>query len=174
MGRGLKELAEENVVYISEISGRSYSFNTAEKLNTLLLRMIRRMGLIKAGSHVDLDFVHQFIPVHKFDAKYSYKQDFGYFPGWASIGGIIVGGENRDGNTNVRFHQEDTLRHIMDRVTSELCVVIERSRVDCGSFSKEIIQTVELRCNTFYIRATNCGSRYENFRQLKEWKRSSR
>ena len=139
VGRGLKELAEENIVYKSETSGKSYSFNTAEKLNTLLLRMIRRMGLIKAGSHVDLDFDHQFVPAHKFDAKYSYKQDFGYFPGWASIGGIIVGGENRDGNTNVRFHQEDTLRRIMDRVTSELGVVIERFRADCGSFSKEII-----------------------------------
>ena len=132
VGRGLKELAEENVVYKSETSDKSYSFNTAEKLNTLLLRMIRRMGLIKAGSHVDLDFDHRFIPAHKFDAKYSYKQDFGYFPGWASIGGIIVGGENRDGNTNVKFHQEDTLRRIMDRVTSELGVVIERFHADCG------------------------------------------
>ena len=139
VGRGLKELAEENTVYKSETSGKSYSFNTAEKLNTLLLRMIRRMGLIKAGSHVDLDFDHQFVPAHKFDAKYSYKQDHGYFLGWASIGGIIVGGENRDGNTNVRFHQEDTLRRIMNRVTSELGVVIERFRADCGSFSKEII-----------------------------------
>ncbi|MEZ7746239.1 IS1380 family transposase, partial [Prevotella jejuni] len=128
VGRGLKELAEENTVYKSETSGKSYSFNTVEKLNTLLLRMIRRMGLIKVGSHVDLDFDHQFVPAHKFDAKYSYKQDFGYFPGWASIGGIIVGGENRDGNTNVRYHQEDTLRRIMDRVTSELGVVIDRFR----------------------------------------------
>ncbi len=50
VGRGLKELAEENIVYKSETSGRSYSFNTAEKLNTLLLRMIRRMGLIKGSS----------------------------------------------------------------------------------------------------------------------------
>ena len=170
VGRGLKELAEKNIVYKSETSDKSYSFNTAEKLNTLLLRMIRRMGLIKVGSHVDLDFDHQFIPAHKFDAKYSYKQDSGYFPGWASIGGIIVGGENRDGNTNVRFHQEDTLRRIMDRVTLELGVVIERFRADCGSFSKGIIQTVEQRCNTFYIRAANCDSRCEDFRQLKEWK----
>ena len=170
VGRGLKELAEENIVYRSETSGRSYSFNTAEKLNTLLLRMIRGMGLIKAGSHVDLDFDHQFVPARKFDAKYSYRQDHGYFPGWASIGGIIVGGENRDGNTNVKFHQEDTLRRIMDRVTSELGVVIERFRADCGSFSKEIIRTVEQRCNTFCIRAANCGSRYGEFRQLEEWK----
>ena len=33
-GRGLKELAEENIVYGSETSDRSYCFNTAEKLNT--------------------------------------------------------------------------------------------------------------------------------------------
>ena len=50
MGCGLKELAKENIVYKSETSGKSYSFNTAEKLNTLLLRMIRRMGLIKGSS----------------------------------------------------------------------------------------------------------------------------
>ena len=86
VGRGLKELAEENIVYRSKTSGKSYRFNTAENLNTLLLRMIRRMGLIKAGSHVDLDFDHQFVPARKFDAKYSYRQDHGYFPGWASIG----------------------------------------------------------------------------------------
>ena len=50
VGRGLKELVEENIIYKSETSGKSYSFNTAEKLNTLLLRMIRRMGLIKGSS----------------------------------------------------------------------------------------------------------------------------
>lgn len=170
VGRGLKELSEEDTVYKSDSSGMSYRFNTAEKLNVLLLRMIRRMGLIKVGSHVDMDFDHQFIPAHKYDAKYSYKQDFGYFPGWASVGGIIVGGENRDGNANVKFRQEDTLRRIMDRVKSELGVVIERFRADCGSFSKEIVRTVEERSNTFYIRASNCSRRYEEFRNHEEWK----
>ena len=62
------------------------------------------------------------------------------------------------------------LRRIMDRVTSELGVVTERFRAGYGSFSKEIIRTVEQRCNTFYIRAANCGSRCEEFRQLEEWK----
>ena len=93
VGRGLKELAEKNIVHKNETSGKSYSFNTAEKLNILLLRMIRGMGLIKAGSHVDLDFDHQFVPAHKFNAKYSYKQNFGYSLGLVSIGGIIVRGE---------------------------------------------------------------------------------
>ena len=170
VGRGLKELSEEDTVYKSEFSGMSYRFNTAEMLNVLLLRMIRRMGLIKTGSHVDMDFDHQFIPAHKHDAKYSYKQDFGYFPGWASVGGIIVGGENRDGNANVKFRQEDTLRRIMDRMKSELGVVTERFHADCGSFSKEIVRTVEERCNTFYIRASSCSSRHEEFRCHEEWR----
>ena len=55
VGRGLKELAEENIVYKSETSGKSYSFNAAEKLNTLLLRMIQRMGLIKGSSIKSVD-----------------------------------------------------------------------------------------------------------------------
>ena len=58
VGRGLKGLAEENIVYKSETSGGSYSFNTAEKLNVLLLRMIRRMGLIKGSSVKCVDAYH--------------------------------------------------------------------------------------------------------------------
>lgn len=114
VGRMLKSLATEDVSYACEGSGKSYRFNTAEKLNTLLLNMIKALGLLKAGEEVTLDFDYQFIPAHKYDAECSYKKEFGYFPGWASVGGSIVGGENRGGNTNVRFHQADTLARIMD------------------------------------------------------------
>ncbi|EEX72544.1 hypothetical protein GCWU000325_00542 [Alloprevotella tannerae ATCC 51259] len=66
MGRGLKELAEKNIVYKSETSDKSYSFNTAQKLNTLLLRMIRRMGLIKGSSGIWSDGIILFrLPVDK-------------------------------------------------------------------------------------------------------------
>lgn len=146
VGRVLKSLATKNISYACEKSGNTYSFNTAEKLNTLLLKMIKKLDLLKTGEEVTLDFDHQFIPAHKFDAKYSYKKDYGYFSGWASIGGILVGGENRDGNTNVKFHQADTLSRIMDRITLVLGVIIKNFRADCGSFSKEIIEAVEPRC----------------------------
>ena len=169
VGRVLKSLATENISYACENSGNSYCFNAAERLNTLLLNMTKKLGLLKAGEEVTLDFDHQFIPAHKFDAKYSYKKDFGYFPGWASIGGILVGGENRDGNANVKFHQADTLSRIMDRVTLITSVIIKNFRADCGSFSKEIIEAVEPRCEHFYIRASNCSSRYEDFRESDGW-----
>ncbi len=45
----------------------------------LLLTMVKHLGLINEGSSVDLDFDHQFIPAHKYDATYSYKGDYGYF-----------------------------------------------------------------------------------------------
>lgn len=169
VGRGLKELRTDNEIYTSKISGKEYKFNTAERLNQLLLKMINHLGLIKEGASVDLDFDHQFIPAHKYDAKYSYKGDYGYFPGWATVGGIFVGGENRDGNANVKFHQADTLDRIMTRMKDTLKVTINRFRADCGSFSKEIIQTVEKHCDLFYIRANNCADRYEEFHHHTDW-----
>ncbi len=169
VGRGLKELKTANELLTCEGSGKGYKFNTAESLNQLLLKMIKHLGLIKEGSTVDLDFDHQFIPAHKYDAMYSYKGDYGYFPGWATVGGIFVGGENRDGNTNVKFRQADTLERIMTRIKDLLDVTIGRFRADCGSFSKEIIQTVEKHCNLFYIRANNCADRYEELRCNTDW-----
>lgn len=170
IGRGLKELKRENTVYTSELSHQNYKFNTAETLNELLLKMIKQLGLIKKGAAIDLDFDHQFIPAKKYDSTYSYKGDYGYFPGWATVGGIFVGGENRDGNTNVKFKQSETLERIMTRLIDILGVTIKRFRADCGSFSKEIIQTVENHCDLFYIRANNCGQRTEEFRLLDTWK----
>ena len=52
----------------------------------------------------DVDFDHQFIETEKYDAKPTYKKFLGYRPGVAVIGDLIVGIENSDGNTNVRFH----------------------------------------------------------------------
>ena len=48
-------------IYKSEVSGKSYRFNTEEKLNVFLLRMICRFGLVKSGRHVIRDCLH--IPV---------------------------------------------------------------------------------------------------------------
>ena len=44
VGRGLKELAEENIVYKSETSDKSYRFNTAEKLKNFYLYLVRHIS----------------------------------------------------------------------------------------------------------------------------------
>ena len=166
--RTLRKLATENVAYVSD-SGKSYDFNTNERMNSLLLKCLSATGQLNAGDCVDLDFDHQFIAADKKDAKYSYKKADGYFPGVATVGGLIVGVENRDGNANVRFHQADTLERIFDRLETQTRVLVRNFRADCGSFSEEIIKTVSAHCERFYIRASNCQSRHTEFMEHTGW-----
>lgn len=41
--------------------------------------------------------------------------------------------------------------------------------MDCGSFTKEIIETVEVNCKRFYIRAQRCGELSNQIKEVKEW-----
>ena len=111
--------------------GKTYDFNTADTLNALLLNCIFASGQLKEGEMYDVDFDHQFIETEKYDAKPTYKKFLGYRPGVAVIGDLIVGIENSDGNTNVRFHQKDTLKRFFERFEQN-GLTINRFRADCG------------------------------------------
>lgn len=76
----------------------------------------------------------------KYNAKPTYKKFTGYSPGIAVICDHIVGIENRYGNTNVRFHQQDTLERIFTRQGNN-GIFINRERMDCGSCSEDIVKS---------------------------------
>ena len=88
----------------------------------------------------------------------------------AVIGDLIVGIENRDGNANVRFHQQDTLERIFSNLESN-GIHVKRARMDCGSCSREIVETIEKHSEHFYIRANRCGSLYDCLLALRGWQR---
>ena len=88
--RAIKELTQENISYTSNTC-KNYDFNTADTLNTLLLNCMFASGQLKEGEMYDVDFDHQFIETEKYDAKPAYKKFFGYRPGVAVIGDLIVG-----------------------------------------------------------------------------------
>ncbi len=167
--RGISELATSNTSYTSD-TGKSYDFNTAPKLNSLLVKTLINTGQLVAGESYDLDFDHQFIETEKYDAKMTYKKFTGYSPGVAVIGDLIVGIENRDGNANVRFHQQDTLERIFSNLESN-DIHIKRARMDCGSCSREIVETIEKHSEHFYIRANRSGSLYDCMLALRGWQR---
>ena len=85
-------------------------------MNCLLVNALLATGQLKSGQEYDFDFDHQFIETEKYDAKPTYKKFLGYSPGVAVINDMIVGIENRDGNTNVRFNQKETLERIFKRL----------------------------------------------------------
>lgn len=167
--RAINELTQENIRYTSD-SGKVYDFNTAETLNTLLLNCLLSTGQLREGEEYDVDFDHQFIETEKYDAKPTYKKFLGYRPGGSVIGDMIVGIENSDGNTNVRFHQEGTLRRLFERLERKK-LTVNRFRADCGSCSEDIVDEVRKHCRTFYIRANRCSSLYDDIFALRGWKR---
>ena len=166
--RAIEELTEDNITYVSD-EGKSYDFNAAEKLNGLLLNALLSTGQLKKGMEYDFDFDHQFIETEKYDAKMTYKHFFGYGPGVAAIGNLIVSIENRDGNANVRFFQKDTLERMFLRLEAK-GLKINRARMDCGSCSEEIVKMVEAHSKHFYIRANRCSSLYDDIFALRGWK----
>lgn len=168
--RAIKELSVENMTYTSPISGKSYGFNTVDTMNELLIESLISTGGLCKGQAYDFDFDHQFIETGKYDAKPTYKKFTGYSPGVAVIGDYIVGIENRDGNANVRFCQQHTLERIFTRLEKK-GIRIDRVRMDCGSCSEEIVDTVKAHCNHFYIRANRCSAFYDDMFILRGWRR---
>lgn len=70
--RAIKELTQENISYTSD-QGKTYDFNTADKLNTLLINALVSTGELKEIEEYDVDFDHQFLETEKYDAKPTYK-----------------------------------------------------------------------------------------------------
>ena len=167
--RAIKELTTCNTTYTSTVSGKSYDFNTADTMNELLVRSLISTGVLSKGQEYDFDFDHQFIETGKYDAKPTYKKFTGYSPGVAVVGDYIVGIENRDGNANVRFCQQHTLERIFTRLERN-GIRIDRARMDCGSCSEEIVDTVKAHCNHFYIRANRCSAFYDDMFILRGWR----
>ena len=56
----LRESLSSNTTYTSD-TGKVYDFNTATKLNSLLVKVLTNTGQLVAGASYDLDFDHQFI-----------------------------------------------------------------------------------------------------------------
>ena len=165
--RGLKELTTQNTVYEST-AGISYNFNINKKLNLLNVKSLILTKQLQSNASYDFDYDNQITANKKYDAKRTYKKNKGYFPGIASIGNNIVYIENRDGNANVKFKQATTLQNAYDVLRSQN-IAINRSRMDAGSYSKEIINVVAKNSKLFYIRANKSDAVFEQIQGISDW-----
>lgn len=165
--RGLKELSTGNTVYQSK-SGTRYDFNINKKLNLLNIKSLLLTKQLEPDKSYDLDYDNQITANKKYDAKRTYKKNKGYFPGVATIGNNIVYVENRDGNANVKFKQAETLQNAYGLLKSQ-DIAINRSRMDAGSYSREIIEVVAKNSRLFYIRANKSDAVFEQVQEISDW-----
>lgn len=165
-----KELATKKETFISP-RGIEHDFNINMGMNRLMVNLLIQLGQLSTDNKdYVFDYDNQFIPTDKYDSKRSYKHADGYFPGIASIGNFPVYIENRNGNSNVKYRQEETLERAYS-VLSESGIKIKFSRMDCGSFDKEVVPVVEANSQYFCIRAQRCASLYDIVRETTGWEK---
>jgi len=165
--RVVKELATDNNVYKSQ-NGISYNFNINNTLNSLNIKSLLLTNQLQAGSSYDFDYDNQIIATEKYDTKCTYKKYNGYFPGIATLGDKIVYIENRDGNANVKFEQAGTLTRAY-KLLNDNDITVNRSRMDAGSYSKDIIEVVAKNSKLFYIRANRSADLYSQIIAIEKW-----
>ncbi len=165
--RGIKELSTPNTTYTS-VQNNDYEFNINEKLNSLNIKSLLLNNQLQSGVLYDFDYDNQVISTEKYDTKRTYKNAKGYFPGIATIGNRVVYVENRDGNANVKFEQAATLERAY-RLLKENDIKIRRSRMDAGSYAKDIIEVVASNSELFYIRANKCAEITRQISEIKDW-----
>jgi len=165
--RAIKELATSNTSFKSK-SGIDYDFNINIKLNILNIKTLLQTKQLTINHSYDFDYDNQVIANNKYDAKRTYKKNKGYVPGIATIGDKIVYIENRDGNANVKFEQAGTLTRAYDLLKSE-GITVNRSRMDAGSYSKDIIDVVSRNSKRFYIRANKSANIFEQINEISTW-----
>ena len=165
--RGIKELSTQNTSFTSN-QGKTYDFNINTKLNLLNIKSLLLTRQLKKDSYYDFDYDNQIIATEKYDTKRTYKHTKGYFPGVATIGNKIVYIENRDGNANVKFEQASTLSRAYN-LLKENGIKINRSRMDAGSYSKDIINEVASNSKLFYIRANKCAELFRQIIEIEKW-----
>jgi len=167
MLRVYNELATENTMVVSK-SNKEYQFNINETLNDLNIKLLLLTNQLKKNKFYDFDYDNQIIEHEKYDARKTYKKNTGYFPGVATIADKIVYIENRDGNANVKTAQPETLERAF-KLLNENKIFVNRSRMDAGSYSKEIVEIVEKYSHLFYIRANKCETLTEQIKQITDW-----
>jgi len=163
-----KELSTEKEIFTSN-TGIKHEFNVNLKMNELLVDLLLQTHQLKPNQQgYTLDYDNQFIATQKYDSKTSYKKAKGYFPGIASINNHPVYIENRNGNSQVKYKQEETLARAYT-ILNQAGITITHSRMDCGSFDREVIPVVEANSKFFYIRAQRCGSLLDRINTVKQW-----
>lgn len=163
----LKSLKTDNEQVVSK-NGNNYNINKHDSLNQLNISVLKHLDLLQNNKFYDFDYDNEVLKTEKYDTKNTYKNCKGYFPGMATISGIPVYFENRDGNMNVKNGQADVLKRSY-KILKDNNIKINRSRMDAGSYSQEIVEVVQENSNLFYIRANRCESLTQQLLSVQKW-----
>src|SRR5690606_23049319 len=138
-------------------------------LNELNIHVLKAVGLSKAQKHI-LDYDNTLIFTNKSDSTKSYKKRNGYCPGVGIIGNQVVFVENRNGNSDAKTLQYETLNR-MFTLLKEQQIKIDSFRADGASYQLEIVYFVSQNADKFYRRACMSGALAKTIADIDNWEK---
>ncbi|MCP3922333.1 MAG: IS1380 family transposase [Desulfobacterales bacterium] len=163
----LKSLKTEKEEVVSS-TNNIYEINKHDKLNELNIKILKSLGLLISDELYNFDYDNEVLPTEKYDTKHTYKKTKGYFPGMATIAGMPVYFENRDGNMNVKTGQVEVLERCF-KMLADNGIKIDKCRMDAGSYARDIVEIATKFSENFYIRANRCEALRSELLNVQNW-----
>lgn len=164
----LKELSEDNQVCRTKRGTVDHSYNMNALLGKLNISLLKKLGAF-SKDQITLDYDNTIIFNEKSDSKMTYKRNPGYQPGVCTLNEEqVLFLENRNGNSDAKSFQADTLRRMFTLLKSNHVKQADHFRADAASYQYDVIRLLEEEVSNFYI---GCRNSYveKYFSQINEW-----
>ena len=166
--RRLSQLAEQPQTCRTKRGVVTHQYCTNPKLEGLNMDILKKLGVFKADT-LTIDYDNTIVFNEKQDSKMTYKKDYGYQPGVCTINEEhILYIENRNGNSDAKSFQADTLERVFDLLDSKKVKKIDCFRADAASYQYDVISLLQEKVDKFYI---GCRNSYveKYFTQVIHW-----
>lgn len=147
----------------------THEINSHEHLNNLNLKLLKQLNLLDQ-KELTLDYDNTIIYTRKSDARFTYKNKHGYCPGVGMIGENIVFVENRNGNSDAKTLQLETLQRMFSILEAQN-IEIDNFRADGASYQMHILYLLNEKVKRFYIRASMSDALARAISEIKHWEK---
>ena len=128
-----------------------HHYNSNELLSTVHIKLLKHLGAFEAPT-LTLDYDNTIVYTEKKDSVLTYKKAPGYQPGVCTLNiDHIVYLENRNGNSDAKSFQSDTLLRIFTLLDQQGIKPIDNFRADTASYQFDVIRLLEEYVTHFYI-----------------------
>lgn len=165
------ELSEEAQTCSTPRGTVEHQFCTNKILERLNLNVLKQMKMFEQ-KELTLDYDNTIIFNEKADSKMTYKRGYGYQPGVCTLNeSYILYIENRNGNSDAKSFQTDTLKRLFNMLEENKIEKIHQFRADAASYQYEVIEIIKKKVDLFYI---GCRNSYVDkyFKDVDVWHKS--
>lgn len=166
--RRLSQLAEQTQTCNTKRGVVTHQYCTNSKLENLNIDVLKKLGVFKSDK-LTIDYDNTIVFNEKQDSKMTYKKNYGYQPGVCTVNEEhILYIENRNGNSDAKSFQVDTLKRVFDLLDSKKIKKIDCFRADAASYQFDVISLLRKKVTNFYI---GCRNSYveKHFSQVTNW-----